>query len=103
LLQILWRTHRLGISRHAQPSVSPDSHLLLVGGRGRWGEDVFKGCFNLCGNSQVYRLISCGTVEEKIYRKQVFKGGLSRSGMKEGVPFQYFTQQVILILICFQH
>lgn len=44
--------------------------------------------------SQVYRLISCGTVEEKIYRKQVFKGGLSRSGMKEGNPFQYFAQQV---------
>ena len=42
---------------------------------------------------QVYRLISCGTVEEKIYRRQVFKGGLSRRGMKEGNPFQYFTQQ----------
>lgn len=33
----------------------------------------------------VYRLISCGTVEEKIYRKQVFKGGLSRTGTEEGV------------------
>ena len=42
---------------------------------------------------QVYRLISCGTVEEKIYCRQVFKGGLSRRGMKEGNPFQYFTQQ----------
>jgi hypothetical protein len=27
----------------------------------------------------VYRLVSCGTVEEKIYRKQVYKGGLSRA------------------------
>ena len=26
----------------------------------------------------MYRLVTCGTVEEKIYRKQVFKGGLSR-------------------------
>jgi len=52
--------------------------------------------------SQVYRLISCGTVEEKIYRKQVFKGGLSRSGMKDGVPFQYFTQQVTGKLACFE-
>lgn len=43
---------------------------------------------------QVYRLISCGTVEEKIYRNQVFKGGLSRSGMQEGTPYQYFSQQV---------
>lgn len=42
----------------------------------------------------VYRLITCGTVEEKIYKKQVFKGGLSRSGTEEGVAFRYFTQQV---------
>ncbi len=26
-------------------------------------------------NVVVYRLVTCGTVEEKIYRKQVFKGG----------------------------
>lgn len=44
--------------------------------------------------AQVYRLISCGTVEEKIYRKQVFKGGLFRRGMEDGAPFQYFSQQV---------
>lgn len=28
---------------------------------------------------EVYRLISCGTIEEKVYRLQVFKGGLMRS------------------------
>ena len=39
----------------------------------------------------VYRLISCGTVEDKIYRKQVFKGGLSRTGMQEGEQFRYFS------------
>ena len=44
----------------------------------------------------VYRLITCGTVEEKIYKKQVFKGGLSRSGTEEGVAFRYFSQQVPL-------
>lgn len=27
----------------------------------------------------VYRLISCGTIEEKIYRKQVFKDTLSKA------------------------
>ena len=43
---------------------------------------------------QVYRLICCGTVEDKIYRNQVFKGGLSRSGMQEGIPFKYFSEQV---------
>ncbi|GFH08860.1 uncharacterized protein HaLaN_03895 [Haematococcus lacustris] len=44
-------------------------------------------------NVVVYRLITCGTVEEKIYRKQVFKGGLSRAGTEEGAQFRYFTQQ----------
>lgn len=29
-------------------------------------------------NVVVYRLVTCGTVEEKIYRKQVFKGGYDR-------------------------
>ncbi len=43
----------------------------------------------------VYRLITCGTVEEKIYKKQVFKGGLSRSGTEEGIAFRYFSQQVL--------
>ncbi|KAI8470944.1 MAG: P-loop containing nucleoside triphosphate hydrolase protein [Monoraphidium minutum] len=41
----------------------------------------------------VYRLVTCGTVEEKIYRKQVYKGGLSRTGMEEGVQLRYFTHQ----------
>lgn len=41
----------------------------------------------------VYRLITCGTVEEKVYRKQVFKGGLSRTGTEDGVQFRYFNQQ----------
>lgn len=39
----------------------------------------------------VYRLITCGTVEEKIYRKQVFKGGLMRTLGKEAKQFRYFT------------
>lgn len=48
----------------------------------------------------VYRLITCGTVEEKIYKKQVFKGGLSRSGTEEGVAFRYFSQQVPGKILC---
>ncbi|GFR41048.1 hypothetical protein Agub_g1691 [Astrephomene gubernaculifera] len=40
----------------------------------------------------VYRLITCGTVEEKIYRKQVYKGGLLKTGTEEGIQFRYFTQ-----------
>jgi hypothetical protein len=40
----------------------------------------------------VYRLITCGTIEEKIYRRQVFKGGLFKSGTEEGAQQQYFTR-----------
>lgn len=40
----------------------------------------------------VYRLITCGTVEEKIYCKQVFKGGLSRAGTHHANPARYFAQ-----------
>lgn len=43
----------------------------------------------------VYRLITCGTVEEKIYRNQVHKAGLSRAGMEDGNHFRYFSHQVL--------
>ena len=32
-------------------------------------------------------------MEEKIYRKQVFKGGLARTGTEEGVQTAYFSSQ----------
>ena len=38
----------------------------------------------------VYRLITCGTVEDKIYRRQVFKGGLSKAGAEGGNSTRYF-------------
>ena len=41
-----------------------------------------------------FRLITCGTVEEKIFRKQVFKGGLARTGTREGIQTAYFSSQV---------
>lgn len=45
-------------------------------------------------NVVVYRLITCGTVEEKIYRRQVFKDSLIRqaTGNKKN-PFRYFSRQ----------
>nr|CAB3243372.1 DNA excision repair protein ERCC-6-like [Phallusia mammillata] len=42
----------------------------------------------------VYRLITCGSVEEKIYRRQVFKNSViqqSIQGSKD--PYRYFTSQ----------
>eukprot|EP00899_Mesostigma_viride_P006809 jgi/Mesvir1/16129/Mv08409-RA.2 len=41
----------------------------------------------------VYRLITCGTMEEKIYRKQVFKAGLMRTATQSRDHQRYFTQQ----------
>ena len=41
----------------------------------------------------VYRLVTCGTVEEKVYRRQVFKGGLSRAGTQDGNHFRYFSAE----------
>jgi|TARA_B110000503_G_scaffold59568_1_gene94933 hypothetical protein len=38
-------------------------------------------------------LISCGTVEEKVYRRQVFKGGLQRAGTQDGNHFRYFSSE----------
>ncbi|KAG8148023.1 hypothetical protein E2320_000158 [Naja naja] len=45
-------------------------------------------------NVIIYQLITCGTVEEKIYRKQVFKDSLIRqsTGDKKN-PYRYFTMQ----------
>ncbi|XAR51052.1 DNA helicase [Bertholletia excelsa] len=41
----------------------------------------------------VYRLMTCGTVEEKIYRKQIFKGGLFRTATEHKEQTRYFSQQ----------
>ncbi|XP_033628161.1 DNA excision repair protein ERCC-6-like isoform X1 [Asterias rubens] len=42
----------------------------------------------------IYRLISCGTVEEKIYRRQIFKDSLTKqaTGTSKN-PYRYFCRQ----------
>ncbi|XP_034547313.1 DNA excision repair protein ERCC-6-like [Notolabrus celidotus] len=54
-------------------------------------------------NVVIYRLITCGTVEEKIYRRQVFKDSLIRqnTGDKKN-PFRYFTKQDLKELFTLQ-
>ncbi|KAK4772718.1 hypothetical protein SAY86_014493 [Trapa natans] len=41
----------------------------------------------------VYRLMTCGTVEEKIYRKQIYKGGLFKTATEHKEQMRYFSQQ----------
>ncbi|XP_010911175.1 SNF2 domain-containing protein ENL1 [Elaeis guineensis] len=43
----------------------------------------------------VYRLMTCGTVEEKIYKMQVFKGGLFRTATENKEQTRYFSQKDI--------
>ncbi|KAM6970650.1 DNA excision repair protein ERCC-6-like [Aplochiton taeniatus] len=54
-------------------------------------------------NVVIYRLITCGTVEEKIYRRQVFKDSLIRqtTGDKKN-PFRYFSKQELYELFTLQ-
>ncbi|XP_069136028.1 DNA excision repair protein ERCC-6-like [Argopecten irradians] len=45
-------------------------------------------------NVVIYRLITCGTVEEKIYRRQVFKDSITRQTTGNAKnPYRYFTKQ----------
>eukprot|EP00741_Cyanophora_paradoxa_P000742 tig00000441_g715.t1 len=39
----------------------------------------------------VYRLLTCNTIEEKIYRRQVFKEGLNRTALEKENQFRYFS------------
>ncbi|XP_072132558.1 DNA excision repair protein ERCC-6-like [Mobula birostris] len=42
----------------------------------------------------IYRLVTCGSVEEKIYRRQIFKDSLIRQSVGERKnPFRYFSRQ----------
>lgn len=41
----------------------------------------------------VYRLVTCGTIEEKIYKLQVFKGGLFKTAVEHTEQAQYFNQE----------
>ena len=43
----------------------------------------------------VYRLNTCGTVEEKIYRKQVFKTSLSKTATKNGNNMRFSKQSFL--------
>ncbi len=62
-------------------------------------------------NCVIYRLITCGTVEEKIYRKQVFKGGLSRmvsatesvGSLGGDMGFRYFTKNELRALFTLEN
>lgn len=42
-------------------------------------------------NVVIYRLITCGTVEEKIYRRQIFKDSITRQTTGNSTnPYRYY-------------
>ncbi|KAH7307563.1 hypothetical protein KP509_22G065500 [Ceratopteris richardii] len=47
----------------------------------------------------IYRLMTSGTIEEKIYRKQVFKGGLFKVATEHKEQFRYFSHQELRELL----
>ncbi|XP_069504737.1 DNA excision repair protein ERCC-6-like [Ambystoma mexicanum] len=50
-------------------------------------------------NVVIYRLITCATIEEKIYRRQVFKDSLIRQTTGDNKnPFRYFSKQELKAL-----
>uniref|UniRef100_A0A803KNA3 Uncharacterized protein n=1 Tax=Chenopodium quinoa TaxID=63459 RepID=A0A803KNA3_CHEQI len=59
---------------------------------------------SLCVNGIVYRLMTCGaTLEEKrvdkIYRMQIYKGGLFKTAIEHKEKTCYFSQQSIMRLV----
>uniref|UniRef100_A0A0E0KXA0 Protein CHROMATIN REMODELING 24 n=1 Tax=Oryza punctata TaxID=4537 RepID=A0A0E0KXA0_ORYPU len=44
----------------------------------------------------VYRLVTCGTIEEKIYKQQIFKGGLFRTATEFKEQPQFYNQELYL-------
>ncbi|GFY70093.1 DNA excision repair protein ERCC-6-like [Trichonephila inaurata madagascariensis] len=52
-------------------------------------------------NVIVYRLITCGTVEEKIYRRQIFKDSITKQATCSSDPYRYFSKQELRELFTF--
>ncbi|GFR06208.1 DNA excision repair protein ERCC-6-like [Trichonephila clavata] len=52
-------------------------------------------------NVVVYRLITCGTVEEKIYRRQIFKDSITKQATCSSDPYRYFSKQELRELFTF--
>ncbi|GFT56791.1 DNA excision repair protein ERCC-6-like [Nephila pilipes] len=53
-------------------------------------------------NVIVYRLITCGTVEEKIYRRQIFKDSITKQATCSSDPYRYFSKQELRELFTFE-
>ena len=54
----------------------------------------------------IYRFLTTGTIEEKIYQRQLMKsglaGGLETAGFKEGSSAAHFTQEELRDLFTFR-
>ena len=51
-------------------------------------------------NVVIYRLITCGSIEEKIYRRQIFKDSITKQTTGESKnPFRYLKFFVLLSFV----
>ncbi len=52
-------------------------------------------------NVVVYRLITCGSIEEKIYRRQVFKDSINRQTQGDSQnPFRCVCGVCVCVCVC---
>ena len=47
----------------------------------------------------VYRLVTCGTIEDKVYQKQVFKGAIFKAGTEQGEQQRYFNESDTQVVV----
>ncbi len=54
-------------------------------------------------NVVIYRLLTCGTIEEKIYRRQIFKNLIQKTALENEQQMRYFSKQDLIDLFSFKY
>ena len=88
--QAIDRVHRIGQKQEAGwPMIDPS----MCDNSGDSRSDTKGACNLQCGQVVVYRLIGSGAIEDKMFRLQIFKGGLSKTFMEHEQQVRFFTHK----------